>query len=269
MVPEIRDAMEKFQNEVVEPEFRDAVSRGIVEECYWVGGEPLMYDVHWWTLEEMLRNGSAKNCYMRYNSNLSRVQFGNKNLYDYLPHFKDWMMCASIDGTGDIVEYIRTGIKWDQWLANFKKGCELPGGEDKMVLDLTITAPGMFALKDLFDLSCDLNVKIETKITFAFHPDIMWTPLSWPREILNEVCDDILDYIRPRATWKHHTLISNLEALKSTRKTHAEEWPDTYQQAAKNGKGWVTRLEQIRNSKLSMRDIYSRNTKLLEWWDNI
>ena len=270
MVPEIKEAMENFQQEVVEPEFRDAISRGIVEEIYWVGGEPLMYDVHWWALQEMTQNGSAKDCYLRYNSNLSRVQFGNKNLYDFLPQFKDWMMCASIDGTGEIVEYIRSGIKWDQWLENFKQGCELPNGKNKMILDLTITAPGMFSIKDLFDLSNELGVKIETKITFAFHPDIMWSPTSWPREILNEVVDDLLDYIKPRADeWRHGTLIANLEALKYSRNTHEEEWPDTYKQAAKNGKGWVMFLEKIRKSNMSLRDIYSRNSKLLEWWDNI
>ena len=270
MVSEIKSAMEKFQTEVVEPEFRDAVSRGIVEEMYWVGGEPLMYDVHWWTLEEMLRNDSAKYCYLRYNSNLSRVQFGDKNLYDYLPKFRDWMMCASIDGTGDIVEYIRTGIKWDRWLENFKRGCELPGGRSKMILDLTITSPGMFSLKELFDLSNELGVKIETKITFAFHPDIMWSPTSWPREILNEVVDDILAYIIPKSDPnRHSTLIANLEALKFSRKTHEEEWPDTFRQAAKNGKGWVERLEKIRDAKLTLRDIYSSNQKLLHWWDSI
>jgi hypothetical protein len=138
-----------------------------------------------------------------------------------------------------------------------------------MVLDLTLTAPGMFSLKELFDLSIELDVKIETKTTFGFHPDIMWTPLSWPREVLNEIVDDILTYITPRATWKQHTLVGNLEALKNSRKTHAEEWPDTYMQAAKNGKGWVERLEQIRSAPTTMRNIYSRNPKLLEWWDNI
>lgn len=270
MVPEIKQAMENFQQEVVEPEFRDAISRGIVEEIYWVGGEPLMYDVHWWALQEMTQNGSAKDCYLRYNSNLSRVQFGNKNLYDFLPQFKDWMMCASIDGTGEIVEYIRTGIKWDQWLENFKQGCELPGGRNKMILDLTITAPGMFSIKDLFDLSNELGVKIETKITFAFHPDIMWSPTSWPREVLDEMVDELLDYIKPNADpWRHGTLIANLEALKYSRKTHEEEWPDTYKQAAKNGKGWVQFLEKIRKTDITLRDIYSRNPKLLEWWDNI
>ena len=270
MIPEIKNAMQTFQQGVVEPEFRDAVERGIVEEMYWVGGEPLMYDIHWWTLAKMIENGSAKNCYMRYNSNLSRVQFGDKNLYDYLPQFKDWMMCASIDGTGEIVEYIRTGIKWDKWLANFKQGLELPGGRDKMVLDLTITAPGMFSLKELFDLSLELDVKIETKITFAFHPDIMWTPLSWPRDILDEFVDGLLAYMRPRAGRKQETLIGNLEALKTARKTHAEEWPETYADAAKRGKSWTEHLDRIRgDTQVNMRTIYSANPRLLEWWDNI
>lgn len=270
MIPEIKTAMQDFQQNVVEPEFRDAVSRGIVEEMYWVGGEPLMYDVHWWTLEEMLKNGSASKCYMRYNSNLSRVQFGQKNLYEYLPHFKDWMMCASIDGTGEIVEYIRTGIKWDKWLDNFKQGLALPGGKDKMKLDLTITAPGMFSLKELFDLSIELDVEIITKITFAFHPDIMWSPTSWPRDILNDMVDDILAYCEPRATWKQRSFISNLQALKDSRKTHEEEWPDRYKQARLNGKRWVEHLEKIRgDQKITMRNIYSANPKLLAWWDSI
>ena len=89
MIPDVKDKMKKFQVEVVEPEFKDAISRGIVEECYWVGGEPLMYEIHWWALEEMVKNGSAKNCYLRYNSNLSRTRYFGKNLYDYLPQFKD------------------------------------------------------------------------------------------------------------------------------------------------------------------------------------
>lgn len=270
MVPEIKNVMQNFQQQVVEPEFREAISKGVVEEIYWVGGEPLMYDIHWWTLDEMLKNGSASKCYMRYNSNLSKVQFGSKNLYDYLPKFKDWMMCASIDGTGEIVEYIRTGIKWDRWLENFKQGLTLPNGRDKMKIDLTITAPGMFALKDLFDLSLELEVEIITKITFAFHPDIMWTPLSWPRYILNDVCDDILNYCEPKATYKQQSLIDNLQALKTTRKTHEEEWPNRYKEARKNGKNWVEQLETIRrDERITMRKIYSNNTNLLEWWDSI
>lgn len=270
MVPEVNATIQNFTDTVVEPELRDAISRGIVEEMYWVGGEPLLYDVHWWALDEMINNGSAKNCHLRYNTNLSNIIRGDKCLYDYLEHFKGWSVCASIDATGDIVEYIRTGIKWNVWLENFKKGVALPNGKDNMILDLTITSPGMFGLKELFDLSLELDVKLETKITFAFHPDIMWTPLSWPRDILNEVVDDILAYIEPRATWKQQTLIDNIKSLKTTRQTHEEAYPETFKQGCINGKSWVEYLEQLRpNTKLTLREIYSNNIRLLEWWDSI
>ena len=268
MIPEIKSAMENFQGTVVEPEFKDAIQRGIVEEMYWVGGEPLMYDIHWWALEEMVNNGSAKTCYMRYNSNLSRVQFGKKNLYEYLPKFKDWMMCASIDGTGQIGEYIRTGLKWEEWLDNFKQGLALPGGKDKMIIDLTITGPGMFSLKELFDLSVELDVRIETKIMFAFHPDIMFTAMAWPRDILEEVIDDVLAYIKPRAGHKQQTLINTLESMK-TRQTHQEAFPDTYKKAAHNGKNWLAKLSNIRKDKYTIEDIYSKNAKLIKWWNSL
>jgi hypothetical protein len=268
MIPEIKTAMEEFQGTVVEPEFKDAIQRGIVEEMYWVGGEPLMYNIHWWALEEMVNNGSAKTCYMRYNSNLSRVQFGTKNLYEYLPKFKDWMMCASIDGTGQIGEYIRTGLKWNEWLENFKQGLELPGGKDKMIIDLTITGPGMFSLKELFDLSRKLDVRIETKIMFAFHADIMFTAMAWPRPTLDAVIDDLLSYMKPLAGHKQQTLITTLESMK-TRQTHEEAYPNEYKKAARNGKNWLKRLETIRKDKYTIEDIYSQNKDLIKWWNNL
>jgi hypothetical protein len=266
MIPEVKTKMQKFQKEVVEPEFKDAIQRGIVEEIYWVGGEPLMYDMHWWALEEMVKNGSAKNCYLRYNTNLSRVQYGDKNLYDYLPHFKDWMICASQDGVGEIAEFIRTGLKWEEWLDNFKAGMAL--NKDKMIFDLTITGPGMFSLKEYFDLSLELDVRIETKIMFAFHPDIVFTPMAWPKDILLAMIDNLLAYMKPKATHKQGSLIATLESMK-TRVTHAEAYPDEYMQGAKNGKGWINKLAEIRNDSCSIEDIYASDPKLLAWWKSL
>jgi len=266
MIPEVKSKMEKFQVEVVEPEFRDAISRGIVEEIYWVGGEPLMYEIHWWALEEMIKNGSAKNCLLRYNSNLSRTKYFGKNLYDYLPQFKDWLMCASIDGTGEIVEFIRKGIKWEQWLANFKEGLTIPGGQEKMLFDLTITGPGMFSLKDLFDLSLELNVRIETKIMFAFHPDIVFSPFAWPRHILDRHLDNLLSYMEPKTTHKQSTLIKTLKEMKN-RPTFAEQWPDIYEDQFRNGRHYQQQLDKIRKDLVNMSTIYSSDPELLAWWE--
>ena len=266
MIPEVKAKMQKFQTEVVEEEFRDAVTRGIVEECYWVGGEPLMYDIHWWALQEMVDNGSSKNCHLRYNTNLSKVEYFGKNLYDYLPHFKNWLICASIDGTDEIVEFIRKGIVWKEWLENFKKGLELPHGKDRMVLDLTITGPGMFALKKLFDLSKELDVRIETKIMFAFHPDVIFSPFSWPRHILDRHIDSLLEYMIPRGTNKQITLIRTLQEMKN-RPTFAEQWPEEHEEAFKRGMQYQNALDAIRHdSNVNSRTIYTEDPELYDWW---
>jgi hypothetical protein len=267
MQTDVKRKMENFQVNVVEPEFKKAISDGIVEEIYWVGGEPLMYDIHWWALEEMIANGSAKDCYLRYNSNLSRIEYKGMQLFDYLPQFKDWLMCASIDGTGDIVEFIRKGIVWESWLENFKKGLAAPGGKDKMLFDLTITGPGMFSLKDLFDLSLELDVRIETKIMFAFHPDIVFSPFAWPREILDRKINELLTYMQPRATHKQLTLVNTLKEMLK-RPTFAEQWPEKYKQAFKNGKGYQDRLDQIRQEQYRLEDIYKADDELYNWWTN-
>ena len=272
MIPEVKIKMNNFQREVVEPEFKEAISKGIVEEIYWVGGEPLMYDIHWWALEEMVKNGSSKNCYLRYNTNLSRTTYQGKLLWDYLPHFKDWMICASQDGVGEIAEFIRTGLKWEEWLENFKAGQHIPDGRKKMLLDLTITGPGMFSLKEYFDLSLHLDARIETKITFAFHPDIMFTPMAWPRKILNEVIDDLLAYMEPKATPNQASLIATLKSMKdpAKRPTHEEAFPDTYKKEAKKGKAWIHKISSIRPmDSCNIEHIYEANLDLLIWWNNI
>ena len=270
MIPDVKKKMKNFTVDVVEPEFRKAIDDGIVEEIYWVGGEPLMYDIHWETLEKMTQAGTAKDCFLRYNSNLSRVDFKGKNLYDYLPHFKDWMMCASIDGTGKIGEFIRTGLVWEEWLANFKQGCMLPGGREKMIIDLTITGPGMFSLKELFDLSKELNVRIETKIMFAFHPDMVFSPFAWPRDILDKVIDDNLAYMLPTYDRLQDTLVKTLQEMKK-RPTFAEQFPDGHHEPSVGGRRFQAKLSDIRQDKetgvYTIEEIYKEYCpELYDWW---
>lgn len=266
MQKDVKSKMQTFQKDVAEPEFKKAISDGIVEEIYWVGGEPLMYDIHWWALDEMVKNGSAQKCHLRYNTNLSRTTFKNQNLYDYLPKFKDWLICASIDGTGDIVEFIRKGIVWEEWLDNFKAGLKLPGGQNKMVLDLTITGPGMFSIIDLVDLALELDVSIETKIMFAFHPDIVFSPFAWPRHILDRHIDRILDNIESRVTHKQMSVVNTLKEMKN-RQTFQEKWPKEAEAKFRAGRKYQETLDRIRQEQFTISDIYKNDPELYEWWN--
>jgi hypothetical protein len=266
MVPENKKIIEKFQKEVVEEEFWDAICRGVVEEIYWVGGEPLMYDIHWRAMDRLSQDDNLKKVHLRYNSNLSRVRFNNHYLYDWLPQAKDWTMCASIDGTGTIGEFIRTGLKWNEWDRNFREGVALPGGKDRMLMDLTLTGPGMFDLKTFFNYALELDVKIETKRMFAFHSDIVFSPMAWPRHILDRIIKENLDYIVPRATHKQQTLIRELENMLVT-PTFQEQWPDQAEASFFKGRNWQDKIADIRPEQpLRIEDIYKADNELYDWW---
>jgi hypothetical protein len=80
--------------------------------------------------------------------------------------------------------------------------------------------------------------------------------------------DNLLAYMKPKATHKQGSLIATLESMK-TRVTHAEAYPDEYMQGAKNGKGWINKLAEIRNDSCSIEDIYASDPKLLAWWKSL
>ena len=272
MVPEMKKTIEEFHTNVVNKEFQEAINKGIVEEIYWVGGEPLLFDIHWSAMKQLVNEKNADKCYVRYNTNLSKIQHKQDNLFlDILPHFKDWLICASIDATGKIGEFIRTGLKWNLWLNNYLLGCEL--NKNKMRIDLTLTGPGMFDLKNIVDLALQTKTYIETKIVFAFHPDIVLSPFAWPRDVLDTIINDNISYIKSTNDTRYTaSLLATLEDMKN-RPTFKEQWPDTYEQGFKNGKGYQDRIKNIRqdgtNKTLTIEDIYKQEPKILEWWNNI
>ena len=75
MEPSIKKNIENFQSTVVEEEFSQAVEEHRIEEIYWVGGEPLMYEQHWKYMQRIIELGDGQGLYARYNTNLSRVSY--------------------------------------------------------------------------------------------------------------------------------------------------------------------------------------------------
>jgi sulfatase maturation enzyme AslB (radical SAM superfamily) len=144
MRPEVRAQITQFQDQQIEAEFSQAVEEHRVEEVYWVGGEPLMYEQHWRYMRRIVELGDGGRVYARYNTNLSRIDYRGCNLYsDILDHIRDWQICASIDGTGAVGEYIRTGLDYSTFCRNFEAGLQHQQNRRQMRLDFTLTLPGM------------------------------------------------------------------------------------------------------------------------------
>ena len=269
MQPDIKKKIQTFTKNVVEKEFADAVESKQIEEVYWVGGEPLMYEEHWKYMKRMVDIGHSNDVHARYNSNLSRIKFKGIDLFkDLLINFKSWQMCASIDGTGEIGEYIRTGLDWQQWKENFEYGLKFANHKRnprQMQIDFTLTTPGLFEVETMFDLSLQYESVIISKVCFAFSPDIMMAPMCLPRHILDRKVDEILANIEHRATWRQQGMIDMLKQLKN-RPTFEEQWPNEYKVGFMKGRSRLRALEKIREQKTTFDEIMNKDKEMSEWW---
>lgn len=272
MIPQVKIKIDEFQKDVVEAELKESVETKSLREIYWVGGEPLVWELHWDLMQRMIDLGFSKQVFCRYNTNLSHINFKGKSLAsDLLPHFKAYLICASIDGVGPIGEWIRTGLKWDRFLANFKEMQKGPGGKDSIALDVTLTLPGLFSMKKMFDTAIEIESQIITKVIYAFTPDIVLSPMALPRELLHEILDDLIAYVEPKVTPKTQSLLDTFYELKS-RPTFEEAYPLEYQEGFLRGRYHQLKVSARRKDgeagqAVSLDEIYRENEKVLAWWN--
>jgi hypothetical protein len=263
MIPAVRREISKFQDNQIEAEFAEAVEGHRVEEIYWVGGEPLMYEQHWRYMRRIVELGDGPKLYARYNTNLSRVDYRGINLYsDILRHVRDWQICASLDGTGAIGEYIRTGLNYQQWRENFARGLDISRHRRQMRIDFTLTLPGLFEVERIQELADEFQVDILAKVIFAFSPDIVMSPLALPRSVLDRKINETLSIVSSPA------LRDVLVQLKN-RPTFEEQWPEQWKQGLIKGKKRIIKLEHIRGDIFTMDDIMKNDREIYEWWKNI
>lgn len=263
MAAEVRNQITRFQDTQIEAEFSTAVEQHRVEEVYWVGGEPLMYEQHWRYMPRIIELGDGPNVYARYNTNLSRVDYRGINLYrDILAHVRDWQICASLDGTGGTGEYIRTGLDYPTFLKNFEAGLAIAQHSRQMRLDFTLTLPGMFEVNAIQQLADTYSVELLSKVIFSFTPDIIMSPLALPRELLNEWIDELVPDCTSAA------MRDVLLQLKN-RPTFEQQWPDSYKKSIVRGKQRILKLESIRTQPTTMAEILSARPAVLKWWNEI
>jgi len=264
MQVDVKKQIEIFQDTQIEAEFNQAVEEHRVEEVYWVGGEPLMYEQHWRYMKRIIDLGDGKNVYARYNTNLSRVNYKGINLYnDILSGLRDWQICASLDGTGQIGEYIRSGLDYNAWLANFREGTKIRSHNRQIRIDFTLTLPGMFEIERIRELAQQEGVDVLAKVVFSFSPDIVMSPLALPRVLLEPWIDEYLNGN------DHNDSLRDILVQLKTRPTFDEQWPNEYKQGLAKGKARVLQLEKIRKDTFTMADILADRPAILEWWNSI
>lgn len=262
-VPAVKRNMTQFQRTVAVEELWAAIKEQRIQEIYWVGGEPLDWPEHWEMMRYMVEHNIAQDVYVRYNTNLSKVDNNGTNLYQLLSHFRDWQICASLDATSFIGEYIRTGLKYQEWVSHFSRGIDVSKTPRQMRIDLTLTLPGMMDIPAMVNLSNHYKAELLTKVTFAFTPDIVMSPLCLPRHLLEPLIDQYLSLLNFNSL--QNSLANTLENLKN-RPTFQEQWPDEYIMGLWKGKARIEELESRRQLPYNMQSILDINPKIGDWW---
>ena len=266
---DVQAILQKFHDQTMVKEFTKAIEEKTIREFYWCGGEPLMWKIHWIAMQRVVELGYANQVYARYNSNMSRIKFFKLNLFDdILSKFQDWQINASIDGTGEIGEYIRTGLKYNEWYSNMQYAKKFVRHPRQLQLDLTVTLPGLFDLENMYELQKDLKIPLLCKKVFTFSPDVFMSPLFMPQKLLHKMVDKVKDKVKnEKPTVFNMAFLEGLDDLKNHPTNEQRYDKETCMKGWKSGKEECERLDKIRGTDITK--ILIKEPEVLEWWNDI
>lgn len=132
-----------------------------MQQLYFAGGESLIIDEHYEILEEVIKQGHAKNLELRYNSN--GVEWRD-DLFDLWKEFKLVRFHYSVDDIGQRNEYIRYPSKWDRTEEVFHILDKETSDNVEVTIACAVQALNIYYIPDL----------IKWKLTQGFNKINMW-----------------------------------------------------------------------------------------------
>jgi len=129
-----------------------------VEHIYFAGGEPLMMPEHYALLERLIALGRT-DVRISYNTNMSRTSFRGQSVFDLWKHFPNIDVTASVDAAGTLGEMVRSGFRWETFVANVRSLREnVPHAG--LTFGITVSVLNIFGLPALLDAlgrECDAS----------------------------------------------------------------------------------------------------------------
>lgn len=176
--------------------------RGQVQTLKISGGEPLMSKNFWKFVDAL---GTAPNLSIAINSNFSVDSQLVKRFAKYAPNFKRMTISASIDATGDIAEYARQGLDYQQFLDNVNYWCSETPENCLLKLQSTVSILNVWGLTHKFELNTQLRQRYPTRV-LEFYSTIVRAPefqsiLLLPESIKHTLGSDIQDWLNKNYKW--------------------------------------------------------------------
>ena len=127
-----------------------------VQEIYFLGGEPTLMKGVLNLVDDVASFGNPEKTTLRWSTNLTHY---NEALVASANMFKNVIVDCSIDGFGELNDYIRDQSKWSDIDLNAKRlRADLPDAHIKVVC--TVSVFNVFSLRKLYDWSLDRGLDL-------------------------------------------------------------------------------------------------------------
>ena len=238
-------------------------------EIYWAGGEPMYWKTHWETLERLVDRGYAKNVTLRYHSNLSTIEYKGKQLTDYFKHFKEIQFYSSLDGTGNIGEWVRSNLNYEKWKVNFSKLIDYRNTHTnfKIKLSIAVTTATIFDFENLYELCKEFDIEPDFQTCYAENATNLLSPKSFPKEYIKNLCFKFLNNFKEDENYMINKFRSYVDFLLNESFFQNE---NNYEGNLVYGLNQINYLELNRpHSNITFENIISYDTDIYNFYQTI
>lgn len=144
-----------------------------------IGGEPLVMKQYYQLLDKIIETGNSKNIKIKFQTNLSVLNFDKIKLTDYIPKFESFEFTVSLDGIGQTNNYIRRRSNWEDIVKNIKTVSKFPNV--KINVNGAISFLSVLRFYELIDWYND-NLEI-----FGDNTQINWSNIRNPAKLCANV----------------------------------------------------------------------------------
>ena len=155
-----------------------------------LGGEPFLIDNTEIWLDWVIESGHAKHITLHFNTNASILN--EQLLFRYIKHFKYVMVHASVDGRGDIYNWIRHGLDWNTVEKNvleFSRYVKAFNNKFHMTAECVVQIYNLHYLLDLLEWSESNELSLNW--IFLIHPSHLNISNLQDKSVINQVIDDL------------------------------------------------------------------------------
>jgi len=248
-------------------EFLEVVKNNPIEVIYFAGGEPLISKAHDEVLDELIHSKRGQKMTLNYNTNLTVPLKTVETWFEKLLNFSEVHLYCSIDGTEEVTQYVRTGMKFKVFEKNLKFLKQNVSRHPSLhiYVDATITSLFLLDLKAFSQMALDWKTPVVSKLMIGVtHRGAFLRCEALPKKLREKLVSEWMDYFNSLKP-EEQALLENLKNTLTLARS-AEEFP---QDVMKEARRQARINDQAFEEKKPFGELLKHNKEASKWWASL